>query len=190
MTCKISIGGISEQDLDLFLLEELVSNLAFRHWLIGQLKSWPIEFSELIAANRSVRKFHAKLKSSLELITFERWSRHTKIEERAKYEMLWGRDISEKRNRVKKILPPSDDFDTKITKDFTNCKITHLLKGEPERLVFEGNYHSVAMKIIRATDRLTQLLCGRELARLEVPPLVVDNTIRDDTKDAQVGISQ
>ena len=54
MSIRIAIGGICEQDLDLFFLEEIISNPRFREWLLSKLPKWPDGFDEVVAAERSV----------------------------------------------------------------------------------------------------------------------------------------
>ena len=65
MTAKVLIGGICEQDTDLFLLEECVSNRAFLAWLLGQIPGWPQASCELLTAARSVNQWNGE--SDLEL---------------------------------------------------------------------------------------------------------------------------
>jgi hypothetical protein len=52
---SITIGGICEQDLDLFFLEEIVANTSFRGWLLSKVTGWPTAFSELVSARRSIK---------------------------------------------------------------------------------------------------------------------------------------
>jgi hypothetical protein len=54
MSTRLLIGGICEQDIDLFLLEEAVSNRSFVTWLLSLLPDWPVDSQELVLANRSV----------------------------------------------------------------------------------------------------------------------------------------
>jgi hypothetical protein len=62
---RVTIGGICEQDLDLFLLEECVSNDRFLSWLLEQVPGWPPDSRELLAAARSVDQGNGE--SDLEL---------------------------------------------------------------------------------------------------------------------------
>jgi len=55
VSTEIRIGGISEQDLDLFFLEEMIANSSFRAWLLSKIPGWPPSFDDLDAASRSVK---------------------------------------------------------------------------------------------------------------------------------------
>lgn len=65
MSTKVLIGGICEQDIDLFLLEECVSSRRFLSWLVSQVPGWPQDSRELLAAARSVDQVNGE--SDLEL---------------------------------------------------------------------------------------------------------------------------
>lgn len=54
MSIAIAIGGICEQDLDLFFLEEMVANESFRAWLLTEI-DWPPTFTSLVSAGRSIK---------------------------------------------------------------------------------------------------------------------------------------
>lgn len=51
---EITLRGIREQDLDLFFLEEVFANAAFRDWFLGRIAGWPEALTELVSAERSV----------------------------------------------------------------------------------------------------------------------------------------
>jgi hypothetical protein len=53
VSITITIGGIREHDLDLFFLDEVVANDAFRAWLLSNVSNWPTGFDDLISAARS-----------------------------------------------------------------------------------------------------------------------------------------
>jgi hypothetical protein len=65
VSADIRIGGICEQDLDLFLLEECVSSRPFLAWLLSQVPGWPEDCKELVAAERSAT--HGNGESDVEL---------------------------------------------------------------------------------------------------------------------------
>jgi hypothetical protein len=65
VSANIKIGGICEQDLDLFLLEECVSGRPFLSWLLSQVPRWPEDCKELVAAERSATRGNGE--SDLEL---------------------------------------------------------------------------------------------------------------------------
>jgi len=54
MSVAITIVGICEQDMDLFFLEEVVSNTPFRGWLLSNIPDWPEAFDSLKSAGRSI----------------------------------------------------------------------------------------------------------------------------------------
>lgn len=62
---RVLIGGVSEQDLDLFLLEECVSNRRFLTWFLARVSGWPTGLTELVTAARSVDQVNGE--SDLEL---------------------------------------------------------------------------------------------------------------------------
>jgi hypothetical protein len=65
LSAQILIGGICERDLDLFLLEECVSNGSFLSWLLSQIPDWPADSRQLLSAARSVNQTNGE--SDLEL---------------------------------------------------------------------------------------------------------------------------
>jgi hypothetical protein len=70
MSTRVLIGGICEQDLDLFLLEECVSNRHFLAWLCSQVPGWPADPQEVVTAERSVSQGNGE--SDLELTVRDR----------------------------------------------------------------------------------------------------------------------
>jgi hypothetical protein len=58
---KVTLGGICEQDLDFFFLEEVLVNSSFRTWLLSKVPGWPTTFSDLAYAGRSIQHPNGEL---------------------------------------------------------------------------------------------------------------------------------
>jgi hypothetical protein len=61
----LSVAGVCERDLDLLLLEELTSSVAFCRWFVSRAVSWPSQFRSLRSVRRSVTRSSGE--SDLEL---------------------------------------------------------------------------------------------------------------------------
>jgi hypothetical protein len=58
---KVTLGGICEQDLDFFFLEEVLVNSSFRDWLLSKVPDWPTTFNDLVYAGRSIEHPNGEL---------------------------------------------------------------------------------------------------------------------------------
>lgn len=119
--------------------------------------------------SRSLRRFHSALKRSLEFVTYENWSQYSTTKEQERFQSLWGNSPKEKRDSISRLLPAGNNFDVKITKDYTNYHVTHILQTQPDIMPMQGNYNALASDIVRAGKRLVQLVFGDELVISEVP---------------------
>ncbi len=54
MSTDLNISGVSERDVDLLLLEEFLSSLAFQEWFVAQALGPDVRLGRLVEAKRSV----------------------------------------------------------------------------------------------------------------------------------------